>query len=41
LVSGAGGGQLWITGRASEKATAQLKARGWTLVAKAGNKLGE
>jgi len=42
LVAGAGGsGQMWITGRASEKATAQLAARGWTLVPKAGHKLGE
>jgi hypothetical protein len=42
LVAGAGrGGQLWITGRASEKATAQLAARGWTLVPKAGGKLGD
>jgi hypothetical protein len=32
---------MWITGRASEKATAQLAARGWTLVPKAGHKLGE
>ena len=35
------GGQMWITGRASTKAAAQLKARGWTLVPKAGGKLGE
>jgi hypothetical protein len=42
LVAGAGGrGQLWITGRASERATAQLAARGWTVVPKAGGKLGE
>ena len=42
LVAGAGrGGQMWITGRASEKALAQLAARGWTLVPKAGGKLGE
>ncbi len=42
LVAGAGrGGQMWITGRASEKATAQLAARGWTLVPKAGGKLGD
>ena len=42
LVAGAGrGGQMWITGRASEKATAQLAVLGWTLVPKAGGKLGE
>ena len=42
LVAGAGrGGQMWITGRASEKALAQLAALGWTLVPKAGGKLGE
>jgi hypothetical protein len=41
LAAAGGGGQMWITGRASEKATAQLAARGWTLVPKAGHKLGE
>ena len=41
LVAGAGNGQLWITGRASERATAQLAALGWTVVPKAGAKLGE
>jgi hypothetical protein len=41
LVAGAGRGQLWITGRASERATAQLAALGWTVVPKAGAKLGE
>ena len=41
LVAGAGRGQIWITGRASERATAQLAAQGWTVVAKAGAKLGE
>ena len=41
LVAGAGRGQLWITGRASERATAQLAAQGWTVVPKAGAKLGE
>jgi Fe2+ transport system protein FeoA len=42
LIAGAGrGGQLWITGRASTKATSQLAARGWTVVPKAGGKLGE
>jgi Fe2+ transport system protein FeoA len=41
LVAGAGRGQLWITGRASARATAQLAALGWTLVPKAGGKLGE
>jgi hypothetical protein len=40
LVAG-GGGQMWITGRASKKATAQLAALGWTLVPKAAGKLGE
>jgi len=42
LVAGAGrGGQLWITGQASKKATAQLSTRGWKIVPKAGAKLGE
>jgi hypothetical protein len=41
LVAGAGHGQLWITGRASERAAAQLAALGWTVVPKAGAKLGE
>ena len=42
LVAGAGrGGAIWITGRASERATAQLAALGWTVVPKAGGKLGE
>ena len=42
LVAGAGShGQVWITGRASERATAQLAALGWTVVPKAGAKLGE
>ena len=42
LIAGAGrGGQLWITGQASKKATAQLSARGWKIVPKAGPKLGE
>jgi hypothetical protein len=42
LVAGAGrGGQLWITGRASKKAVAQLSARGWNVVPKVGSKLGE
>jgi hypothetical protein len=41
LVTGAGQGQLWITGRASERATSQLAAQGWTVVPKAGAKLGE
>lgn len=41
LVVGAGNGQLWITGRASERATSQLAAIGWTVVPKAGAKLGE
>jgi hypothetical protein len=41
LVAGAGRGQIWITGRASERATAQLAALGWTLMPKAGAKLGE
>ncbi len=39
---GAGrGGEMWITGRASQRATAQLAALGWTLVPKAGGRLGE
>ena len=41
LVSGARGGQLWITGRASRMATSKLAALGWTVVPKAGAKLGE
>jgi hypothetical protein len=41
LAGAGGGGQMWVTGRASAKATAQLAARGWTLVPKAGHKLGE
>jgi len=42
LVGGAGrGAQLWITGRASKKAVAQLAGRGWKVVPKAGSKLGE
>ncbi len=41
LVAGAGRGQIWITGRASEWATAQLDALGWTVMPKAGAKLGE
>jgi hypothetical protein len=32
---------MWITGRASERARVQLAARGWTLVPKAGGKLGD
>ena len=42
LVTGAGrGGTIWITGRASEQATAQLAALGWTVVPKAGTQLGQ
>jgi hypothetical protein len=41
LVSGAGRGELWITGRASQRASAQLAAQGWTLVQKAGARLGQ
>jgi hypothetical protein len=41
LVAGAGRGQIWITGRASPRAAAQLATLGWTLVPKAGGKLGE
>ena len=41
LVAGGGGGQIWITGRASKLATSRLAARGWTLQAKAGARLGE
>lgn len=42
LVAGAGGGgQVWITGRASEMANSRLASLGWTVVPKAGLKLGE
>jgi hypothetical protein len=41
LVAGAGSGQLWITGRASQRATAQLAALRWTIVPNSGAKLGE
>jgi hypothetical protein len=42
LLAGAGrGGEMWITGRASQRATAQLAAHGWSLVPKAGGRLGE
>jgi hypothetical protein len=41
LVSGARGGAIWITGRASQKATSELAALGWTVVPKAGSRLGE
>jgi hypothetical protein len=42
LVAGAGGGgQVWITGRASEMANSRLASLGWTVVPKAGPKLGE
>lgn len=41
LVSGAGRGEMWITGRASDRAKAGLAALGWTLVPKAGARLGE
>jgi len=41
LVSGAGSGEMWITGRASERAKAGLAALGWTLQPKAGARLGE
>jgi hypothetical protein len=41
LVAGAGRGQIWITGRVSDRAKAQLAARGWTVQAKAGGTLGE
>jgi hypothetical protein len=41
LASGAGrSGQKWVTGRASEMATAKLAALGWTVVPRAGAKLG-
>ena len=40
LGAGAGGGQIWITGRASGRAASQLATRGWT-GAKAVGKLGE
>jgi hypothetical protein len=41
LVSGARGGQIWITGRASPMATSKLAALGWTVVPKAGAQLGQ
>jgi hypothetical protein len=42
LIAGAGrGGEMWLTGRASSPATSQLAAQGWTVVPKAGAKLGE
>jgi hypothetical protein len=41
LVSGVRGGAIWITGRASQKATSELAALGWTVVPKAGSRLGE
>jgi len=41
LVSGARGGEIWITGRASQRATSQLAALGWVVVPKAGGRLGE
>jgi hypothetical protein len=34
-----GRGQMWITGRASKLATAQLAAKGWTLTPKVGDRL--
>jgi hypothetical protein len=42
LVAGSGrGGEMWITGRASQRATAQLAALGWKVVPQAGKRLGE
>jgi len=41
LVSGARGGQIWITGKASQMATSQLASLGWTVVPKAGAQLGQ
>jgi hypothetical protein len=42
LVAGAGrGGELWITGRASQRAISQLASLGWTVVPKIGARLGE
>jgi hypothetical protein len=41
LVAGAGHGEIWIAGRASEMATAQLAAQGWKVVPKAGAQLGQ
>ena len=35
LVAGAKRGEIWITGRASEMATAKLAELGWTVVPKA------
>jgi hypothetical protein len=39
LVSGARGGQIWITGQASALAKSQLASRGWTVVPKVGAQL--
>jgi hypothetical protein len=39
-VAAGGHGEVWITGRASEMATSNLAARGWTVVPKAGGRLG-
>lgn len=41
LVAGAGRGQIWITGRASDRVKAGLAALGWTVQAKVGGTLGE
>jgi hypothetical protein len=41
LVSGARGGQMWITGLASALAKSQRASRGWTIVPKAGAQLGQ
>ena len=42
LITGAGrGGALWITGRASQRTTAQLSALNWSLVPKVGDRLGK
>jgi hypothetical protein len=38
-LAAAGRGQMWITGRASSRATSQLAARGWTLTSKVGARL--
>jgi hypothetical protein len=39
--AGGGGGQVWITGRASDRATAKLGELGWKVVPKAGPQLGQ
>jgi hypothetical protein len=40
LIGGARGGEIWITGNASARASSELAARGWTLRPKIGARLG-